>query len=368
MYSENPRRDVILFMRASLTNVLARFPFYLRLGNRSGRSHADQTPEDAAAYFRRCVGDYCHELSVDRSFFVGKRVLEYGPGDTLGVALYLFAYGAATVHVVDSFAVHRLTLESIAIYRAILASLDGNARARAESAFVVPGDPTSGFDPQAIEYRVTSHGVSGRRAVYDLVISRSVLALVDRLDETIADVAAALAPGGVSIHKVDLSSHGLDRDRPFDFLTWPEAVYRLMYSRKGRPNRWRVDRYQALVAAAGLRTRSLKPTGELTESEVAFIRPRVIARFASCRRRCSAGSGSGSWSSALSKQLHYESVSSHYSPAPRLSSSPPGSSFTEGIFMMSLRAVFHAFCTIQESERSCRVASSPISFSISSGK
>jgi hypothetical protein len=60
--------------------------------------------------------------------------------------------------------------------------------------------------------------------------------------------------------------------------------------------------------------------------------------------------------------------SSFYSPAPRLSSPPPGSSFTEGIFMMSLRAVFHAFCTIQESERSCRAASSPISFSISSGK
>src|SRR5689334_561813 len=36
--------------------------------------------------------------------------------------------------------------------------------------------------------------------------------------------------------------------------------------------------------------------------------------------------------------------------------------------MMSLRAAFHAFWMIQDRERSCRVASSPISFSISSGK
>src|SRR5205085_8486394 len=56
-----------------------------------------------------------------------------------------------------------------------------------------------------------------------------------------------------------------------------------------------------------------------------------------------------------------------YSAAPR-SSSSPGNSLTEGYFMISLRAIFQAFCTIQESDRSCRVASSWISFSMSSGK
>ncbi|MDB4969217.1 MAG: Methyltransferase type 12 [Myxococcales bacterium] len=279
MYSENPRRDTLLFMRASLTNLLALFPFYLRLGNRSGRGRANERPEDAAAYFLRCVSDYFAELAVDASFVRGKRVLEYGPGDTLGVALLLYAHGAETVHSVDHFPVHRITSQSAAIYRAILESLDGEARARAESAFVEPGNPQSGFDPAKIEYRVTRHGVSGRRRHYDLVLSRSVLALVDRLDETLADIAAALRPGGVSIHKVDLSSHGLDRDRPFDFLTWPDPLYQLMYSRKGRPNRLRVDRYQALAKAAGLRIRKLAPTGHLSDAEVAFIRPRLDPAF-----------------------------------------------------------------------------------------
>src|SRR5215470_7046650 len=50
------------------------------------------------------------------------------------------------------------------------------------------------------------------------------------------------------------------------------------------------------------------------------------------------------------------------------SSSSPGNSFTEGYFMISLRAIFHAFWTIHERDRSCRVASSWISFSMSSGK
>src|ERR1051325_10074199 len=47
------------------------------------------------------------------------------------------------------------------------------------------------------------------------------------------------------------------------------------------------------------------------------------------------------------------------------SSSSPGNSFTDGYFMISLRAIFHAFWTIQDRDRSCRVASSWISFSMS---
>ena len=41
----------------------------------------------------------------------------------------------------------------------------------------------------------------------------------------------------------------------------------------------------------------------------------------------------------------------HYSVAPR-SSSSPGNSLTDGYFMISLREIFHAFCTIHDSERS----------------
>lgn len=279
MYTENSRRDMLLFVRASITNLLAVFPFYVRLGNRSGRGVVNERPEDAAGYFRRCIDDYCAELGVDRSYFRGKRVLEYGPGDRLGVALYLYAYGAESVHCVDQFPIYRATPAVAATYRAILDSLDGEARDRAARAFVVPGDPASGLDPAAIEHRVTPHGLAGRSGAYDLVLSRSVLALVDRLDDTIADVAAALRPGGVSIHKVDLSSHGLDRDRPLDFLTWPSPLYRLMYSRKGRPNRLRADRYQHLAQRCGLRIRKLSPTGRISDADAAFIRPHVAAPF-----------------------------------------------------------------------------------------
>ncbi|HVR02768.1 MAG TPA: methyltransferase domain-containing protein [Polyangia bacterium] len=272
-----------LFLRAALTNQVARFPFYLKLGDRSGRGAKAMRPKEAAAYFRGCARDLFVELGVDEgdaaTFLRGKTVLEYGPGDTLGVALLLYAEGAASVHCVDRFPVHKLSERSIEVYGALLDGLRGAQRARAAGAFNEVGNPRSGLRPEVISYQVNPDGLSGRRAAYDLIISRSVLALVNHLDKTIEDIARALKPGGVSVHKVDLGSHGLDRDRPLDFLTWPDRLYDLMYSRKGRPNRWRVDTYQELARRAGLVIKKLVPTAELPHAQIEALLPALPSSF-----------------------------------------------------------------------------------------
>ena len=188
MYSENRGKDVALFLRAALTNQLARFPFYLKVGDRSGRGEKAARPEDTAAYFRVCAREVLAELGVSddqaASFLRGKTVLEYGPGDALGVALLLYAHGAASVHCVDRFRIHTLSAPTIEVYRALVEGLEGEPRARAARAFNVAGDPSSGFRPEAIAYQVTRDGLSGRRAAYDVVISRSVLGLVNCLEKT----------------------------------------------------------------------------------------------------------------------------------------------------------------------------------------
>ncbi len=275
MYTESPGRDLLLFVRAVVTNQLARSHLYMRMAGRTGRATGEETPDELVVYFRGCVKDYLEQLGADESFLRGKRVLEYGPGDTLGVALLLYALGAQSVHCVDRFPLHRMSDHSRRTYQAIIEALGGQPRERARSAF----DPARGLDPSVIEYRVTPDGVSGRAGAYDLVISRSVLGLVNRLDRTFADIAAALAPGGVSVHKVDLSSHGLDRYRPLDFLSWPDPLYHLMYSRKGRPNRWRADKYQQLARDAGLRIRSITPTGRVPQEQLEPLRAKLPPQF-----------------------------------------------------------------------------------------
>jgi SAM-dependent methyltransferase len=285
MYSESITHDVVLFCKAVCSNQLARFApgLYVRLTGETGRG--DEAGDDAAVadYFVRCFDDYFEALGVDAAarhgFLAGKAVLEYGPGDVLGVALLFYAHGAARVQCVDRFPLTRLTPRNLRIYRLLLERLPDAVGARAAHAFKVHGDPSSGFDPSAIAYTVTEDGLANQPGAYDLVISRAVLEHVNDLPRTVADIAASLAPGGVSVHEVDLRSHGLDRYRVYDFLTWPDALYRVMYGRKGFPNRWRVDKYRELFARSGLAVRALRPTGTLTQEEIAPIARKLPARL-----------------------------------------------------------------------------------------
>jgi hypothetical protein len=54
-------------------------------------------------------------------------------------------------------------------------------------------------------------------------------------------------------------------------LTWPTLIYGLMYSRKGFPNRWRVDKYKELAVQSGLSMKKLIPIDRLDTEKVNLI-------------------------------------------------------------------------------------------------
>ncbi len=278
MYTENRWHDAKLFVKAVLSNQLARFSpgVYVRLTGQTGRGKNDTDPAGVADYFMRCFQDYRRKLGhADEASFAeylaGKRVLEYGPGDVLGVALLFYAWGAERVDCVDRFPLSRIRRSSIEIYQHLLRKLDGIQRQRAESVFEKAGDPASGLDESRISYHVDPAGLSRMTDEYDLILSRAVLEHVSDLEASFRDMHRALRNTGISLHLVDLKSHGLDRYKEFDFLTWPEWAYRLMYSHKGFPNRWRVDRYETLAREQGFRITLMEPTECIAESDLRVI-------------------------------------------------------------------------------------------------
>lgn len=285
MYSENRIHDVVCVMKGFLSNQLARFApsIYVKVTHQTGRGEESGSAKEDADYFAMCVKEYFEKLEVApgeyASYLKGKKILEYGPGDVLGVALILYAHGAETVHCVDRFPLSRISEKSLRIYWEILNALDAEKKARALGAFKEPGKPESGFNPAAIAYTVTPDGLSGKKRHYDLIISRAVLEHVNDLEKTIQDISDALKTGGISIHQVDLKSHGLDRYKPYDFLTWPDMLFKLMYSHKGFPNRWRVDKYRECIGKSGLLTRYLAPIGKLEMHEIALIQPKLASQF-----------------------------------------------------------------------------------------
>lgn len=278
MYTKNSTRNAILFVKASLSNQIARFAprLYVNLTHQTGRGRSEDDVFQISDYFIRCFHDYRDQLGLSEDQFSeylkGKLVLEYGPGDILGVALLMYAYGAEEVNCVDRFPLSRLSNKNIKVYTSLINSLDDIRRERAANAFKEKGRPESGFKPKVISYKITENGLSNVRGKYDFVISRAVLEHVNSLDETMLDISRSMKADGVSIHQVDLKSHGLDRYTPFDFLTWPTLLYRLMYNYKGYPNRWRIDKYKELAKSSNLCLKKLTPTGRISEDEITNLK------------------------------------------------------------------------------------------------
>lgn len=254
---------------------------YMRWTGETGRGRDPESPAAAAEYFLRTADDLAREFAARRGGrgFEGISVLEYGPGDTPALALLCLARGAARVVCVDRFPLARSGPRRTAILRALLERLPEDQRRRAADAFTRPGDPSSPFRPNRIAYEVRPDGCSGRMATFDLAHSRAVLEHASGLDALFADMRRALKPGGLALHLVDLKSHGLHRESPLDFLTWPDRAWKVMYGARGAPNRLRIDSYRRAAAAAGLASVATKVIDRAAAADVSAVRPHLDAVF-----------------------------------------------------------------------------------------
>jgi SAM-dependent methyltransferase len=254
----------------------------------TGRGREQVTPDATAQYFFDCVLDYMDVLSAPRdslaTYWRDRRIVEYGPGDIPGVALLLAALGARSVLCVDRFALVRFDDYQQRTLAALAKLLpDDKCRARLRNCFGQPDNFASGLKPVAqggaVSYAITRSGLLGLRDVADMVISRAVLEHVDDLSATCRDMAQVLVPGGTAVHQVDLKSHGLHRGNRLDFLTWPEPLWKMMFSGKGAPNRLRVDSYREAIREAGIELLSMRTHEAATPDEVAQIRPYLARPF-----------------------------------------------------------------------------------------
>lgn len=277
--------DPVRIARAVATNVLALlFPrYYLKITEQTGRGSGDTDPFQVAEYYYECFVDYIEQISssLDQvaELLKGKTLLEYGPGDTPGVALLFYAYGADAVILVDRFPMLKLDAGNLTIIAALIEKLPAPEKDRALGAFNRKGDLDSGFREEVLSYRTHAKGLSCLNGVIDMIYSRAVLEHVADLDASFSDMFRALRPGGLAIHQVDLKSHGLHKVNPLDFLIWPSWLWCLMYSGKGVPNRWRFNKYREVVAKTGLITTSIHFTSIASKQDVDDVREKLPAVF-----------------------------------------------------------------------------------------
>lgn len=229
----------------------------------AGSTHRASDPSEAAAYIGRVFDDYLSYGGLTHEELDGARVLELGPGDSLGVALRFIAAGARRVQCVERHRVWKDPAHQAAIYERVLAGLPGAERSRASAAVALNGQGVS-FDPDRIEL-IEGPGAENLSELVpasslDLIVSRAVLEYVPAIERSLRQQARLLAPGGVMAHKIDLRDHGLFTGaghHPLTFLEVPERLYAAMSTRTGLPNRWRGSEYRRVLESEGLEVEML---------------------------------------------------------------------------------------------------------------
>ncbi|MEO8187499.1 MAG: methyltransferase domain-containing protein [Burkholderiaceae bacterium] len=278
--------DPVRVARAIATNQIARFApsVYLQMTAQTGRGDSStESAVEIAQYFKASVADYLARVGLSPvdapGYFGGKTIIEYGPGDFPGVAVLLAAYGAAKVYCVDRFAMVNLGEKNLQVLEALAKDLDEPARSRLAELRTGAVGGQQPFAPDKIEYVVKPSGLSGLRKQADLVISRAVLEHVDDLQRTFEDMLHAMRPGATALHLVDLKSHGLHTRNALDFLECAPWLWSLMYSHKGVPNRWRINRYRDIVAALHVTHVEFEVTTRTDPSLADEVRPRLSYAF-----------------------------------------------------------------------------------------
>jgi len=237
-----------------------------------GSTHLNRSVTNSLAYIDRQFATYIKYAGLSRDALKGKRILELGPGDNLGVALKFLAAGADSVVCLDRFYSKRNAEHELAIYKAIREKLNADQQARFDQAVNL----TNGveFNPQKLQsvYGVTLEGFANKLAneKFDLILSCAVLEEIYDPDPVFDAMNRLLAQGGSLVHVIDLGDYGMFRDQgmhPLTFLTISESIYRRMASDSGLPNRKRLRYYQEKMKEFGYESKffvtSVLPNGRL---------------------------------------------------------------------------------------------------------
>src|SRR5258708_1577117 len=109
-----------LIAYTALRSSFVRFKFSMgRIDSFAGSTHLRVSPAESVAYINRQFDDYFRYGKLSLEELGGKRVLEGGPGDNLGLALRFLVCGAKQVVTMDKFYARRDSEQQRRIYLAL---------------------------------------------------------------------------------------------------------------------------------------------------------------------------------------------------------------------------------------------------------
>ncbi len=231
----------------------------LRRDQISQPDYAALDQSEVPAYLRRINStftDYQRYGGLDADRVRGRRVLEVGPGETIGVALRFLGSGAEHVTAVDKFVPLERSVFHQQLYEALAGGLPEPERSRIQT--VMSLNQGVSPDQKRLEY-VYGEGMeevarSMPPASFDIIVSNAVLEEIYDSDQMFEGFDRLLKPGGRQVHVIDLGDYGMFSKHgfhPLEFLTIPDGVYRYMVEASGQPNRRPLQYYRDVAKRFG---------------------------------------------------------------------------------------------------------------------
>lgn len=223
-----------------------------------GSTHIEKNIAESLTYIEHQFNEYVTYSALAPGELAGKRVLELGSGDSLGVALRFLAAGVSSVVCLDKFYAKRDSFHQTEIYKALRKTLPEEQKRRFDSAIdfergsQINGQKLKSLHGVTIEE--VSEDLERNYHSFDLIVSCAVLEEIYDPEPAFLAMDRLLAPGGYLLHKIDLGDYGIFRDQgmhPLTFLTIAEPIYRLMASDSALPNRKRIGYYREKIKSLG---------------------------------------------------------------------------------------------------------------------
>ena len=230
-----------------------------------GSTHESWSLERSVTYINRVYDEYLEFAGLTPEALRGKRILEVGPGDNFGVALKFLAAGAAKVVSLDKFYSERNVEQQTRIYQELRNQLSPDEARVFDECIKLNGEIV--LNEERLQY-IYGHGIEEADQIlepgsFDFIVSRAVIHNVYDVERGFEAMDRLLAPGGYTLHKIDLSDENMFSSRgmhPLTFLTIPERIYYLMASDSGKPNRKLIGDYREQVQKRGYETKILITT------------------------------------------------------------------------------------------------------------
>jgi ubiquinone/menaquinone biosynthesis C-methylase UbiE len=195
----------------------------------------------------------------------GKKLLELGPGGSLGFGILALKNGASKYYAIDENSHSFFNKPEFDIYMQLIENEEIG-----KQIFIERADKKFSYNKNRIDFLEI-----GQTSLLplpddsiDVIYSCAVLEHVHDLDSLFSEMHRVLRKGGIMNHEIDLRDHIFSQKKLF-FLLIPEKIFRFLFGKTGAyVNRKRASYYEKLVKKLNLEVLNITDTVLKNEKEL----------------------------------------------------------------------------------------------------